>query len=85
MGFCIDVKLLTKSVARINSCKIKTMQNLDNAEGLIWTTEAKVKFKNIPYFVRSQARQRIEQIALAEGSDTITAEIVEKARVEFGQ
>ncbi|PZO39023.1 MAG: protochlorophyllide oxidoreductase [Pseudanabaena frigida] len=61
------------------------MQNSDCFEGLAWTTEAKVKYKNIPYFVRSQARQRIEQLAIAAGSDTITAEIVEKARVEFGQ
>lgn len=61
------------------------MQNPDYDEGLTWTAEAKIKYKNIPYFVRSQARQRIEQLAQAEGSDTITAEIVEKARVEFGQ
>ncbi len=61
------------------------MQNSDYSEDLTWTSEAKVKYKNIPYFVRSQARQRIEQLALAAGSDTITAEIVEKARVEFGQ
>ena len=61
------------------------MQNSDYSEGLTWTSEAKVKYKNIPYFVRSQSRQRIEQLSLAAGSDTITAEIVEKARVEFGQ
>ncbi len=61
------------------------MENQDYSEGLTWTAEAKVKYKNIPYFVRSQARQRIEQLAQASGSDTITAEIVEKARVEFGQ
>ena len=54
-------------------------------DDLTWTPEAKIKYKNIPYFVRSQARQRIEQIAQATGSDTITADIVEKARVEFGQ
>ena len=54
-------------------------------EGLTWTAEAKIKYKNIPYFVRAQARQRIEQLAQASGSDTITVEIVEKARVEFGQ
>lgn len=61
------------------------MSNSDYLEDLVWTTEAKIKYKNIPYFVRSQARQRIEQIAQALGSDTITAEIVEKARIEFGQ
>ncbi len=60
-------------------------QNLDNEDEFTWTTEAKAKFKNIPYFVRSQARQRIEQLAQASGSDRITAEIVEKAKLEFGQ
>lgn len=63
----------------------KPMSNSDYLDELVWTTEAKIKYKNIPYFVRSQARQRIEQIAQALGSDTITAEIVEKARIEFGQ
>lgn len=61
------------------------MQNSEDFENLTWTNDAKVKYKNIPYFVRSKARQRIEQLAVASGSDTITAEIVEKARVEFGQ
>jgi hypothetical protein len=61
------------------------MHNPDYSEGLTWTVEAKVKYKNIPYFVRSQARQRIEQLAQSSGSDTITAEIVEQARIEFGQ
>jgi hypothetical protein len=61
------------------------MSNPDYSDGLTWTAAAKVKYKNIPYFVRSQARQRIEQLAQASGSDTITAEIVEQARVEFGQ
>ncbi|PZU96173.1 MAG: protochlorophyllide oxidoreductase [Pseudanabaena sp.] len=61
------------------------MPNSDYFEDILWTDEAKVKYKNIPYFVRSQARQRIEQIAQAAGSDRITAEIVEKARIEFGQ
>ena len=61
------------------------MQSGDYTEGLTWTAEAKLKFKNIPYFARSQARQRIEQLAEASGSDTITAEIVEKAKIEFGQ
>lgn len=61
------------------------MSNSDYFEGLNWTDAAKIKYKNIPYFVRSQARQRIEQLAQAAGSDTITVEIVEKARIEFGQ
>jgi hypothetical protein len=52
---------------------------------LEWTPDAITKFKNIPFFVRSQARQRIEAIAHGAGSDVVTAEIVDQARIEFGQ
>jgi hypothetical protein len=52
---------------------------------LAWTPEAKAKLKNIPYFVRSQARQRIEHLAREAELDVVTVEIVEQARVEFGQ
>ena len=52
---------------------------------LNWTPEAKIKLKNIPYFVRTQARQRIEQIARETGAETITVEMEEQARLEFGQ
>jgi len=52
---------------------------------LNWTPEAKIKLKNIPYFVRTQARQRIEQIAREAGAEMITVEMVEQARLEFGQ
>ncbi|OIP70798.1 MAG: protochlorophyllide oxidoreductase [Oscillatoriales cyanobacterium CG2_30_44_21] len=61
------------------------MPTLDYFEDFLWTDEAKIKYRNIPYFVRSKARLRIEQIAQASGSDRITAEIVEQARIEFGQ
>ena len=52
---------------------------------LKWTPEAKTKLKNIPYFVRGQARQRIEQLAREAEQETVTPEIVEQARLEFGQ
>ncbi|MEC4982627.1 MAG: PCP reductase family protein [Oscillatoria sp. PMC 1068.18] len=54
-------------------------------ENLHWTPDAKAKLKSIPFFVRSQARQRIEQIARAANLDVVTVEIVEKARLEYGQ
>ncbi|MEQ8956982.1 MAG: PCP reductase family protein, partial [Coleofasciculus sp. C2-GNP5-27] len=41
--------------------------------------------KKIPYFVRTQARQRIEHLAREADLDVVTVEIVEQARVEFGQ
>ncbi|MDJ1171137.1 PCP reductase family protein [Roseofilum sp. BLCC_M154] len=52
---------------------------------LQWTAEAQVKLKKIPYFVRSQARGRIEQLARESDSEIITADLVEQARLEFGQ
>jgi hypothetical protein len=53
--------------------------------GLHWTSEAKEKLRNIPFFVRSQARQRIEQLAHQSESKIVTVELVEQARSEFGQ
>jgi hypothetical protein len=52
---------------------------------LNWTPEAKTKLKNIPFFVRTQARARIEQLAREAELDVVTAELVEQARLEFGQ
>jgi len=49
-----------------------------------WTPEAQAKLKNIPFFVRSQARQRIEEVARAAESEVVTADMVEQARQEFG-
>lgn len=50
-----------------------------------WTTEAQAKLKNIPFFVRAQARKHIEDVAREQDADAITAEIVEQVRLEFGQ
>jgi hypothetical protein len=61
------------------------MDSFDFHETLYWTPEAKAKLKNIPFFVRVQARQRIEELARAAGLAEVTAEIVEQARLEFGQ
>jgi hypothetical protein len=54
-------------------------------ESLRWTPDAKLKLKNIPYFVRTQARQRVEQLAREANLDEVTVEMVEQARLEFGQ
>jgi hypothetical protein len=61
------------------------MSDFQFKDSLAWTPEAKIKLKNIPYFVRTQARQRIEQIAREEEVEIVTVEMVEQARLEFGQ
>ncbi|HBB30986.1 MAG TPA: protochlorophyllide oxidoreductase [Cyanobacteria bacterium UBA8803] len=61
------------------------MSNSNFNETLEWTAQAKAKLKNIPYFVRAQARQRIEQLAREAELEVVTVEIVEQARAEFGQ
>ena len=50
-----------------------------------WTPAAQAKLKNIPFFVRAQARKRIEDVAREQDADAITADIVEQVRLEFGQ
>jgi hypothetical protein len=61
------------------------MSSLGFEDNLRWTAAAKVKLKKIPYFVRTQARQRIEELAREADLEEITVEIVEQARLEFGQ
>ncbi len=50
-----------------------------------WSKEAKAKLKNIPFFVRSQARAKIEEFARKVEQETITPEFMEQARLKFGQ
>lgn len=61
------------------------MTNSGWTDPLTWTADAETKLKKIPYFVRSQARQRIEALARASDSEIVTVELVEQARLEFGQ
>ena len=61
------------------------MKEINFGDVLRWTPEAQKKLNNIPFFVRTQARQRIEAFARKIGSHDVTVEIVEQARLEFGQ
>jgi Proto-chlorophyllide reductase 57 kD subunit len=61
------------------------MDGLEFSDTLRWTTEAQVKLKKIPFFVRAQAKARIEQLARQAQQEIVTAELVEQARAEFGQ
>ena len=61
------------------------MKDFDFNDTLRWTPQAKAKLKDIPFFVRPQARQKIEKLAREANLNEITIEIVEQARIEFGQ
>ncbi|MGB2924468.1 MAG: PCP reductase family protein [Limnothrix sp.] len=50
-----------------------------------WTEDAKTKYKNIPFYARSQARQSIEELARKEEVEEITAELVVRAQQKFGK
>ncbi len=52
---------------------------------LTWTTEALAKLQKVPFFARSQVKSKVEQIARAQWVEVITVEVIEQARVEFGQ
>lgn len=49
-----------------------------------WTPEAEAKLKEIPFFVRSAARRKIEQFAQEAGQAMITVEVYEQAKAKFG-
>lgn len=61
------------------------MRNFNLTDDLYWTPQAQAKLKMIPFFARPQARQKVEQLARAAELEEVTAEIVEQARIEFGQ
>ncbi|TAG87423.1 MAG: protochlorophyllide oxidoreductase [Oscillatoriales cyanobacterium] len=61
------------------------MPDSEFSDDLKWTPEAKAKLKNIPYFVRGKARVRIEHLAREADTEVVTVELVEQARIEFGQ
>ena len=61
------------------------MSDSNLTDALEWLPEAKSKLNNIPFFVRAQAKARIEQLARAADLEVITVELVEQARLEFGQ
>lgn len=61
------------------------MKDFNLTDDLYWTVEAQAKLKKIPFFVRPQARQRIEELTRAANLEEVTAQIVEQARSEFGQ
>jgi hypothetical protein len=61
------------------------MRDSNLTDALEWSSEAKAKLKNIPFFVRAQAKARIEQLTRAARQEVVTAELVEQARLEFGQ
>ena len=61
------------------------MRESDLTDVLTWTSAAEAKLKNIPFYARSQARQRIEALARKAKLEIVTMELVEQARLEFGQ
>jgi hypothetical protein len=61
------------------------MSDSDSLDKLKWQPEATAKLKNIPFFVREKARRRIEQLAREADRDVVTVDLVEQARLEFGQ
>jgi mRNA-degrading endonuclease RelE of RelBE toxin-antitoxin system len=61
----------------------KTVANQPNA--VEWTPEAEAKLKEIPFFVRPAARKKIEKFAQEAGQTTITVEVYQQAKQQFGQ
>lgn len=50
---------------------------------LFWTQNAQIQLNTIPFFIRIQARQRIEELAHLAKLEEVTVDIVEKVSSEF--
>jgi len=50
---------------------------------LFWTQNAQIQLNTIPFFLRIQARQRIEELAYLAELQEVTVDIVEKVSSEF--
>jgi preprotein translocase subunit SecB len=55
------------------------------SEIIVWTAEAELKLKEIPFFVRPFARRKIETFAKDNSFPQITIEIYEDAKKMFNK
>jgi Proto-chlorophyllide reductase 57 kD subunit len=53
------------------------------SNNICWTAEAEAKLKEIPFFVRPMARQKIEKFAQEQGKTEITLEVYDRVRQQF--
>lgn len=53
-------------------------------ETVVWTDEAEKRLANVPAFARGMARKAIERLAMEEGYDKITPDVMDRARERRG-
>jgi len=61
------------------------VQSSNSEPDVVWTPEALAKLNNVPFFARTQAKSRSEALARAQWATVVTVDLLEQARVEFGQ
>lgn len=77
----------TADEAKAGGCPFSGMLAEMESKGsgeVTWTPEALARLENIPDFVRPMAKQGIESFAKSNGHATISDEIMEEARGQFG-
>lgn len=53
------------------------------SNNICWTAEAEAKLKEIPFFVRPAARNKIEKFAQEQGTLEINIEVYEHVKQQF--
>jgi hypothetical protein len=53
------------------------------SNNICWTAEAEAKLKEIPFFVRPAARNKIEKFAQEQGNLEISIEVYEHVKQQF--
>ncbi len=53
-------------------------------DNLVWTEEAQVRIKKVPFFVRNMAKKTVINFALAKGVTLIDAKLMDEVREKVG-
>ncbi len=73
------------SYYNLERASVKPVKQTEHEPELEWTPEALAKLNNVPFFARAQAKSRSEELARQQWADAVTVDLIEQARVEFGQ
>jgi len=74
-------------MSMVGSQLSQAKQELDKSkpeDNLVWTEEAQVRIKKVPFFVRNMAKKTVINFALAKGVTLIDAKLMDEVREKVG-
>ncbi len=80
----LDIGATAETLVRLVPGSILVVNETANKEPLAWTSEAEMRLKRVPSFMRPMVRKAIESHARARGLTEVTAEVVTEAKTGHG-